>query len=134
VPPSREITLLVRFADPARGAVLKKYEGYFRRLARVSEIGTHEGPAKPPQSASAVIAGGEIFVPLGGLIDLGAERNRIEKELNHAMAMFANTEKKLQNASFVDKAPPKIVEQERIKLESFRATVEKLKSSLKNIG
>jgi len=134
VPPSREITLLVRFADPARNAVMAKYEGYFRRLARVSEIRTHAGSEKPKQSASAVIEGGELFVPLGGLIDLEAERKRIDKELTHALTMFGNTEKKLQNASFVEKAPPQVVEQERAKLESFRVTVEKLKASLENIG
>jgi valyl-tRNA synthetase len=134
VPPSREISLLVRFADETKSAVVTKYEGYFRRLARVSSIGVHGPGNKPPQSASAVVAGGEIFVPLGGLIDLDAERKRIEKELNHALAMLGNTEKKLQNQSFVDKAPPQIVEQERSKLESFKMTVEKLQSSLRNIG
>ncbi|HLB00495.1 MAG TPA: valine--tRNA ligase [Bacteroidota bacterium] len=134
VPPSREITLLVRFTDPAMSGVLVKYEGYFRRLARVSEIRKHGSGKKPPQSASAVVPGGEMFIPLGGLIDLDAERNRIEKELVRATAMFSNTEKKLRDTSFVDKAPPQIVEQERKKLDSFKSTMEKLKSSLGNIG
>ncbi len=133
VPPSKEISLLVRFDDPRASAVLMKYEGYFRRLARVSGIREHRSPGKPPQSAGAVVRGGEIFVPLEGLIDLGAERNRIEKELNHVAGMFENTSKKLQNASFVEKAPRQVVEQERAKLESFKTTMEKLRSSLESL-
>ncbi len=130
VPPSKEISLLVRFDDPSASAVLMKYEGYFRRLARVSGIREHLSPGKPPQSAGAVVRGGEIFVPLEGLIDLSAERARIEKELNHVAGMFENTSKKLLNASFVEKAPQQIVDQERAKLESFKTTMEKLRSSL----
>jgi valyl-tRNA synthetase len=130
VPPSREISLLVRFEDPSAAAVIMKYERYFRRLARVTGIAGYTAPGKPPQSAGAVVRGGEIFVPLEGLIDLQAERNRIGKELLHVKGMYENTLKKLDNASFVEKAPPKIVEQERAKLDSFRTTMEKLQASL----
>jgi valyl-tRNA synthetase len=130
IPPSKEISLLVRFDDPAATAVLVKYERYFRRLARVAGIREHASPGKPAQAAGAVVRGGEIFIPLEGLIDLDAERNRLEKELNRVAGMFESTQKKLGNASFVEKAPPAVVDQERAKLESFRATMDKLKASL----
>ena len=133
IPPSREIALLVRFDDPAAADVLLRYERYFRRLARVSGITAHAAPGKPPQAAGAVVRGGEIFIPLEGLIDLDAERSRIAKELTRVTGMFENTNRKLGNASFVEKAPAAVVEQERSKLESFRTTMEKLKASLESL-
>jgi valyl-tRNA synthetase len=133
VPPAREISLLLRFDEPRASAVVMKYERYFRRLARVSGIGEHRSPAKPPHSAGAVVRGGEIFVPLEGIIDLAAERSRIEKELARVTGMYENTRTKLQNGSFVERAPAKIVEQEKGKLESFRSTMEKLRASLESL-
>ena len=100
---------------------------------RVTGISEHRQAGKPAHSAGAVVGGGEIFIPLEGLIDLGAERVRIEKELAHVSGMYESTLRKLGNPSFVERAPAKIVDQERDKLESFRSAMEKLKASLASL-
>ncbi len=130
VPPSREISLILNFTDLRRGNILEKYRTYFQRLARVTEISHLDGGTKPPQSASAVVDGGEIFVPLGGIIDLGAERARIEKEIARVRGMLESIRKKLGNESFVSKASPEVVGKEREKLESFTANLHKLEENL----
>ncbi len=129
VPPSKEIELVIRFAD-GRGRILEKYLGYFQRLARVTRITPLAGGRKPAHSAGAVVEGGEVFVPLEGIIDLGAEKARIQKEIDRVRRMVDGIKGKLGNAAFVDKAPADVVEKEREKLQSFSATLEKLENNL----
>jgi valyl-tRNA synthetase len=133
VPPSKEIEILVRFSDRSKEEILKKYQGYFQRLARVTRIGTVKEGTKPSQAASAVVDGGEIFIPLEGLIDLGAERERIQKELTRVSGMVAGIRAKLGNESFVSKAPKEVVDKEREKLETFEATAAKLRKNLEQL-
>ena len=133
IPPSKDISLVLRFEEKEKSGVLKKYEGYFHRLARVVAIETTDSGTRPPHSASAVVEGGEIFIPLGGIIDLSKERRRIEKELLHVNGMHENTQKKLSNRSFTSRAPAEIVDQERRKLDNFQKTLEKLRRNLESL-
>jgi valyl-tRNA synthetase len=130
VPPSKEIEIVINFPDGKKEAIIKKYQSYFQRLARVTKIEALKNGTKPKQAASAVVDGGELFIPLEGLIDLDAERERIQKEIDHLRNMVEGTEKKLANESFVGKAPKAVVDKEREKLENFRANLEKLEKNL----
>ncbi len=134
VPPSREIGLLLHFADHQKEEVIRKYKSYFQRLARVTSISPLGNTHKPKHAASVVVEGGEIFIPLEGVIDLSAERDRIQKELTRVKGMAESTKKKLDNASFVAKAPADVVEREREKLASFHATVRTLEQNLERIS
>jgi valyl-tRNA synthetase len=130
VPPSKEISLLIHFTEPEKSAVVKKYQNYFQRLARVTSIEELQNGEKPAQSASAVVDGGEIFVPLAGIIDLDAERERIAKEITRVEGMLLGIEKKLSNESFISKAPKDVVDNERNKLDNFQKNLEKLRANL----
>ena len=133
VPPSKEINLIINFADNTKEDILKKYRGYFQRLARVTEIQTLRDGEKPRNAASAVVDGGEVFIPLEGLIDLAAERERIRKEVTRLQGMVDSTQKKLANESFVSRAPGDVVDKEREKLETFRANLVKLQKNLERL-
>ena len=77
-------------------------------------------------------AAAEIFVPLEGLIDLDAERQRLKSEKSKRWtACSKGLDAKLANERFLTKAPPEIVEQERQRQAEYRATQEKLNASLK---
>ncbi len=131
VPPSKEIQLVLRFPDRSRGEVLKKYLGYFQRLARVTGIEHSDDGKKPAHSASLVVGGGEVFIPLAGVIDLAAEQERIQKEIRRVEGMVSGIEQKLASENFVSRAPREVVEREREKLEQFRL---KLSALRKNLG
>ncbi|MBI3193385.1 MAG: valine--tRNA ligase, partial [Ignavibacteriae bacterium] len=133
VPPSKEIQLIIKFAETSKEEIIKKYSSYFQRLARVTSIEQWNDGSKPKQAASAVVEGGELFIPLEGLIDLDAERDRIQKEITRLQGLCESTEKKLSNESFVGRAPKDIVDKEREKLESFRQNLEKLRKNLENL-
>ncbi len=133
VPPSKEIRIVIQFPDKAKEEIIKKYGGYFQRLARVTAIDQLHNKTKPPHSASAVVEGGEIFIPLEGLIDLAAERERIGKEITRLLSLYQATQRKLSNESFVSKAPKDVVDKEREKLDSFKINLDKLQKNLERL-
>ena len=74
---------------------------------------------------------GQIFIPLGELVDLEKEKARLEKELDRVLSEIARASGKLNNQNFVAKAPKKLVDDERAKLEKLLDAKGKVESSLK---
>jgi valyl-tRNA synthetase len=72
----------------------------------------------------------EIYLPLAGLVDVGEERLRLEKDLAEAQAQIERLEGLLRGA-FAQKAPPTVVQKERDKLAAYQGTAEKLAAQLK---
>jgi valyl-tRNA synthetase len=64
--------------------------------------------------------GGDLFIPLAGLIDIEKERRRLQSELDRIDQLLRATEGKLSNEKFVSRAPPEVVSNERNKAESLR--------------
>jgi valyl-tRNA synthetase len=76
-----------------------------------------------------VVAPVEISLPLAGLVDVEAERERLEKELAEAQSQIKRLEKLLASP-FAEKAPPDVVQKERDKLEEYLETAERLQQQL----
>ena len=72
----------------------------------------------------------EIFVALGGLVDLDAEAKRLKKELAKAEKDLASVERTLGNAGFVAKAAPEVIEKKQSQKAELTATVEQLKAQI----
>ena len=92
-----------------------------------------EIPEPPQDTASTVVSGISIYLPMAGLVDTEAEKQRIENELQEANSQIARLEK-LLNSPFAEKAPPNVVEKEREKLETFKDTAAKLTEQMDNLG
>ena len=111
---------------------------YIDRLCRAKTVPTWASASekfeRPKASASAVVEGTEIYVPLVGIIDLDAERKRLEKEIARLQGLVDGIGKKLTNASFVDRAPKEVVEKEREKQKNITMNMEKLKTSLAQLS
>ncbi|MFH1906923.1 MAG: valine--tRNA ligase, partial [Chloroflexota bacterium] len=88
-------------------------------------------PAKPENCIALVVGAVEIHLPLAGMVDESAERERLARELAEAESQAARLEKLLAG-DFAVKAPASVVAKEREKLSVFRETVEKLKAQLKS--
>ncbi len=73
-------------------------------------------------------------MPMAELVDLDAERARIEKELEKAHKQLEAQEKKLANEYFVSRAPEAVVNAERERAEKAKALIANLEASLKNLG
>ena len=93
------------------------------------------GPSvvKPKVSASSILSGAEVIVPLEGLMDFGEEKKRVEKELKKVEKEIIFLSKKLSNPSFVDKAPPEVIEKDRHKHKDLSEKQTKLQVHLNTI-
>ena len=75
----------------------------------------------------------KIFIPLEGLIDYQKELDRLLKDQKKNEAELKRAEGKLNNESFVKKAPEKLVEEEKKKIEKYRNIMKELEESIENI-
>ncbi len=130
VPPSRKAGIIV---VSTYGDLFKSGEQFFIRLASASGVevvGSHNG-----EGCVRIVTGdSEIFIPLADMVDLDAERERLQKELAAAENEIARAEGKLANADFVARAPEKVVGAEKEKLEKYRSVAEKLRESIASLG
>ncbi|HXY89370.1 MAG TPA: valine--tRNA ligase, partial [Xanthobacteraceae bacterium] len=103
-----------------------------RRLARLSDI---TFAAKPPAGSVHLLVRGEIAaMPLKGVVDLAAERARLEKVLKKVADDIDRVDKKLQNADFMARAPEEVVDEQREKraeAEDRRAKINEALERLK---
>ncbi|MBS4073640.1 valine--tRNA ligase [Ameyamaea chiangmaiensis] len=132
VPPSRLSPVLLRDAAPGTLARARAWEETIGRMARVSEIG-EVGEVMPAGSAQAVLGEATLVLPLAGLINLEVERARLGKELSKAIDEIGKVERKLNNADFVARAKPDVVEENRDRLASFEADKARLEAALSRI-
>ncbi len=88
---------------------------------------TFEAPKGTPTTLTPF---GELFLPLEGLVDVDAERTRISKELEKITKEITKSQAKLGNASFVDRAPAAVVDQERTRLAEWENRKAQLESML----
>jgi valyl-tRNA synthetase len=132
VPPATEIGIRITRAAPALASALRVEERALRRMARVNAIDESAAAPSGKGGAHAVLrAGGEVFIPLEGLIDVGKERERLSKELTRIEGQLRGTEAKLSNEQFVGRAKPEVIEREREKAASLRTQFEQLTEKLK---
>ncbi len=131
IPPSVKLTVIVKVESEETGAHLAGNGGYVRTLARVEELTIGPAVMKPKASATGVIRGAEVYVPLEGVLDLAAERDRLQKEIAKISRDIDVYAKKLANRNFVEKAPREVVEKDTAKLEDFKTKRAKLEQSLK---
>jgi valyl-tRNA synthetase len=132
LPPGKELRLQV-IADAEHGDTINHYQRYISRLVKASSVEVIAASQKPKPAAGAVVDGTELYVPLAGLIDLGAERTRLEKEIARLRGLADGIAKKLENESFVQRAPKEIVEKEREKRESVLQNISKLEENLASL-
>jgi len=107
---------------------LARHEAALAHLCAVTEVTSVV--ERPGASVTAPISGGTIFVPLEGLVDLDAERKRLDGELTKARKDVADLEKRLGNPGFVDRAPEAVVAKFRAKLVESQERLAKLDASL----
>jgi len=132
LPPATPIEVAAVASDGHR-AVLTDAGEALRRLAGVrSWTFVDAQPAGPV--GKVVVPGAELYVPLGGLVDLDEERGRLAKELAKAESEVTRAERKLGNAGFVAKASPEVVQAERDKRERWASTVATLRAQVELLG
>ncbi len=99
-------------------------------LAGAQSVSCDAGYEAPKGTPATLTPLGELFLPLEGLVDVDAERSRITKELEKISKEIAKSEAKLGNPGFVDRAPAQVVDQERARLDEWKAKRDRLTTML----
>ena len=134
VPPSRLVQAEV-FSSAAVAPAIERQLPTIRTLARLeSATLLGDGEPRPEQSAALVLANCEVYLPLQGMIDAPAERERLTKELVQEQAEAARLEAKLGNGNFVERAPQSVVTKERERLAGAQERIERLQARLRDLG
>ncbi len=134
IKPSQEIPLLLQGGEAKDRDNATQAENMLARLANVTSIEWLGDDAEPPLNALSLVSELKVMVPLAGLIDLGAERARIGKEVGKAQQELEKIEKKLGNESFVAKAPEAVVAKERNRAAELKGTLETLEGQLQALA
>ncbi len=103
-------------------------------LAGAKEAAVNADYEAPKGTPTALTPFGELFLPLEGLVDVEAERSRISKELEKITKEIAKSTAKLSNASFVDRAPAAVVDQERARLTEWETKKTQLEGMLRSLS
>jgi len=133
VPPGKRADVMIRVEDNELGRVFDEYMDYYKGLARIDTITIGPDVKKPAMSASAVLPGAEVFIPLEGLIDVDSERKRLSKELGNLKNQLEKLSRKLANGDFLSNAPKDVIERDRAKKADFENRVEKLNQNLEQL-
>jgi valyl-tRNA synthetase len=131
IPPATMMPLvLVGVSDETR-ARAGRWLDFMKRLARISEL---VFTGKPPEGAVQLLVRGEVAaLPLKGVIDLAAERTRLQKELAKAESDIQRVDQKLNNPKFVANAAEEVVEGEKEKREEAQARRAKILEALERL-
>lgn len=119
VPMSKKIEMLIKPSGEAEAAILSRNEEFIKRFCGTSKLETGLHIAAPDKAMTAILTGAELYLPLAGLIDITQEISRLEKEHQHLNAEVERVEKKLGNEGFVAKAPAKVIDEERAKMNDY---------------
>ncbi len=118
------------------GSVLEAARPLLESLARARPLHIVAGTAAVPSTgvASAVLAGAHVVLPLAGMVDVEAERERLAGQRREAQAEVQRIEAKLANEAFRSKAPAEVVLREEERLAAARARQEGLSQRLAELG
>jgi len=133
IPPAKPLPILLQNVSDQDLRWLEAGRKYLDSLARVESVEVLSPHEQAPESAIALVGEMKVLIPMAGLIDKEAELARLDKEMGRLQADLERARKKLANPSFVDKAPPVVVQKERDKLAEQEGAMERLGEQAKKI-
>ena len=131
IPPSKKSKVYV---ESAFSDVFAVGSEFIKRLAYASDVEIADAFGDLGNTVTIVTNDAKIYIPLGDLVDFEAEAKRLQKELAAAEEKLAFINKKLDNPGFVNKAPEKVVQQNRDEAAKLTEKIANLRSSLENLG
>ena len=134
VPPSKKAALYVLTAKPQ---IFREGEGFLQRLAYADDVQLLDAePVNLEGMVTITTADAKLYIPMGQLVDVAKELERIEKELEKNRKFLASLEAKLSNEKFVSRAPEAVVAAEKekaAKTAELIAQLEQSCSAMKNL-
>ncbi len=129
-----KLVALVNARDEAAARALRERTDLVTHLAGLERLDIGVGTAKPAHSATVVAGALEIYLPLEGVIDLGAERTRLTHQAGKIEGQLAQVKAKLESPGFRANAPADLVAREQARAADLEAQRAAVKSSLRDLG
>ncbi|MDD4155290.1 MAG: valine--tRNA ligase [Candidatus Cloacimonetes bacterium] len=115
IPLGKDVNVTLKVTDNKQIKLYLDYQGYISKLAKVNELIVDINIEKPDSSLVAVVEDVQIFLPLSGLVDLEAEKNKLKKQKEKLEKELLIIQNKLKNEKFISNAKPEVIEKERDK-------------------
>jgi valyl-tRNA synthetase len=134
IPPGMALEAVVHPATAEARSLIEDHRELIANLARLRALAVTGSPERPRASATAVMPGATVFVPLEGIIDFKRERERLGKEFTRTEAELASVAKKLQNQDFLAKAPAEVVAKVKDQQQELAEKLQKIRANLDKIN
>ena len=129
IAPSKNVDLKIKCSKDQSDLIFQNKK-LFMALAKIDSYDYGSSMERPPQSATAVVHGMELYIPLDGLVDLDKEKMQLEKRKIKIEGLLIGIDKKLSNKQFINNAPENVVDGERKKGVNLRDELTKINSNL----
>ncbi len=133
IAPGKQLPILLRKGSASDKNNYAAHQRLLMTLAKIESISWLSSNETPPQSATAFVGELEIFIPMSGFINKEEETLRLNKEIAKLQKELAQTENKLKNPQFIDRAPVDVVAKERTKQAELQMTLSKLEKQLEQV-
>ncbi len=130
ISPGKKLPVLLQGASELDRRRAASHAKLIQVVGRVETVTVLEDAEQAPVAATALLGDMRLLVPMRGLIDVGAERARLDKRMDKVRSDLARTNGKLGNEKFVNNAPAEVVIQERERAREFEKTIGQLTEQL----
>lgn len=127
IPPTSKVPVVITPAAPEDKAFLEEDLTALRSLLFASEVEVRETYQPENATGTAVGSIGTAYLPLADVIDVDAEKQRLQKQEDEFLGMWTKTRKKLDNEQFLEKAPEEVVNRERERLQELSEKIDRLR-------
>jgi valyl-tRNA synthetase len=134
ISPALNVDVVFRLANEKQKELFNQYQGYVCKLAKVENITMGVNIDKPASSLVAVVQDLQIFLPLQGLIDIEAEKEKLNKQKEKLATELASIQSKLNNEKFINNAKPEVVAKEKEKESEVSAKFNTVCEALQNLS
>ena len=135
VAPSRKAAVYVVSSDEAVLDAIREDLVFFKQLSSASEVYLQKDKEGVPEgSLSVVLSFAAIYIPMSDLLDLAAEKARLEKEVKRLEGELKRSEGMLSNEKFLSKAPAAKIEEEKAKQKKYEAQLQSVKAELSQLS
>ncbi len=134
ISPGKLLPVILQNSDEADAARADTYLHLLKRLGRVESVAVLKNDQEPPAAATALLGDLRLLVPMKGIIDVDAERDRLKKRIQRVKTDLERTRGKLDNENFVNNAPSDVVTQEQQRAVEFASTISQLTEQLEKLA
>ncbi len=134
ISPGKLLPVILQNSDEADATRADTYLPLLQRLGRVESIAVLKDDQEPPAAATALLGDLRLLVPMKGIIDVDAERGRLEKRIQRVKTDLERTRGKLDNENFVNNAPSDVVTKEQQRAVEFANTISQLTEQLEKLA